>query len=131
MENSMKNFLSFALVASFALPVFATEVVTRKEKTGNERVMVVGDCVLRTDVNFDGETYVYYELPLTKCVEYKTYQANKIGSGWNAEYEKISEDVMSYKMEISTEKFSASELYSTCRRTKNLMEKTVDMRACE
>lgn len=68
--------------------------------------MVVDQCGLLSNQDMNGNIRLGYQLPLTKCVEYRTFNAIKTGSGWNATYTPTSVAVLSGKMEMSTQEFA-------------------------
>lgn len=106
-----KKALLLACLSLMSISAFAQNQVQRTEPTGKERVMNVGDCGWKHNLDFEGNVRLGYELPVTYCVEYQSYKAIKHGSGWNADYEPVSEIKISNRMKTTTESFS--NLYST------------------
>ena len=106
---SLVNFCLIAFSFSFVSSnVYSEEgkIVTKQERTGRKSVVKVGNCRLSTHLDINGDAKFSYELATTYCVEYQSYKAKKIGSGWTAEYEQISEPVVSRKLEIETQTFA-------------------------
>lgn len=135
--------LALSLVSFSALADEGKPVV-RTERTGNERIMVVGQCGVLSNQDVNGNIRLGYQLPLTKCVQYRTFNAIKTGSGWNATYTPTSVAVLSGKMEMSTQEFANTysvqdemdrilanaALLSQCLGSKNQFQALASTEAC-
>lgn len=103
----LKHLVVAASLSVFAVSAFAQSQTRRTEATGNKRVMNVSSCqrVMTTDLN--GNPRAGFQLPVTYCVEYKSFDAIKHGKGWTASYEQVGEAQLSYKMDTTSESFTS------------------------
>ncbi len=142
----MKSKIALVLLSLTTLTATAfAEEVTRTEATGKARIMVVGNCSPLPTQDLNGQIRIGYQLPVTKCVEYRTYKALKTGKSWNAKYEKIGPETLSYNMKMETQDFanyySTNDVYDTlmvnmslmaqCNGIANQLESVKDARACQ